>query len=115
LGFRDARRVRRSGASLPNPESAAVQFPVTPASPEAAPHSELGHYNYLNALTGLISLSRHAEADVLTFLRVARPCDESLASLAEVAHTQPSVIVWTHDNWKSVGRELTRLKQDKKP
>ncbi len=61
-----------------------------------------------------LSLSRHSEADVLTFLRVARPCDESLASLVEVAEQQPGVIVWTHDNWKSVDRELTRLKGDKK-
>jgi hypothetical protein len=78
-----------------------------------APRSSTGQYNYLKALTGLIGLSRHSEAHVLTFLRNTRRCDESLSSLAEVADKQPSAIVWTHDNWKSVDRELTRLKKDK--
>jgi hypothetical protein len=103
---------RPNGA--PGLESAAVQSPVAPASPQPAPPSEMGHYNYLKALIGLIGLSRHSEADVLIFLRIARKCDESLASLAEVAEQQPGVIVWTHDGWKSVDQELTRLKQNKR-
>jgi hypothetical protein len=106
-----------SGGQQPNgapgPESAAGQPPVAPAAPEAAPPSQTGQYNYLKALTGLIALSRHSEASVLTFLRAARKCDKSLASLAEVADQQPGVIVWTHDRWNSVDRELTRLKQHK--
>ncbi len=50
-----------SGGQKPNgapgPEPVAGQPPVAPASPEAAPHSDTGYYNYLKALTGLISLS----------------------------------------------------------
>jgi hypothetical protein len=93
------------------PESAAREAPVAALAPVGAPQPQTGHYNYLKALTGLIGLSQHPEADVLTFLRRARQCDESWASLGEVAKQQPSAIVWTHDNWKSVDRELTRLKQ----
>ena len=95
------------------PESAARPAAVAPPGDGATPNPQTGHYNYLKALTGLIGLSRHTEANVLTFLRGVRPCDESLASLAEVAAKQPSAIVWLHDSWKSVEHELTRLKQDK--
>ena len=98
----------------PAPGSATRQAPVQPAAPPPATDAQTGHYNYLRALTGLIALSRHSEANVMTFLRAARKCEESLASLAEVADKQPGIVVWAHDNWKSVERELTRLKQDKK-
>jgi len=95
------------------PESAARPAPVAAPAPVTAPQPQIGHYNYLKALTGLIGLSRHAEADLLTFLRQTRRSDESCLSLAEVADQQPGAIAWTHDNWKSVDRELTRLKKEK--
>lgn len=95
------------------PESAVGPAPLVAPVPVAATQPQMGHYNYLKALTGLIGLSQHSEAEVLRFLRRARRCDESGASLAEVADQQPSAIVWTHDNWKSVDRELTRRKNDK--
>jgi hypothetical protein len=66
----------------------------------------------LKALAGLIRLSNHSDAEVLLFLHKSRKCDEALASLAQVASQQPSAIVWTHDNWKAVDREITRLKQN---
>ena len=81
---------------------------VTPAPT----NGQNGHYNHLKALTGLIHLSNHSDAEVLLFLHKSRKCDESLASLAKVADQQPSAIVWTHDNWESVDREITRLKQN---
>jgi hypothetical protein len=93
------------------PESATVRGPIAPPTPVAVPKSQTAHYNYLKALTGLIGLSEHSETIVLTFLRNTRRCDESVTSLAEVADQQPGVIVWTHDNWKSVERELTRLQK----
>ena len=72
-----------------------------------------GHYNHLRALTGLIRLSKHAEAEVLAFLRNTRRCDENVASLIEVANTAPDAITWTHDNWKAVDQELTHRKNGK--
>jgi hypothetical protein len=95
------------------PASAAGPAPVAPSTSGTASPLQTGHYNYLKALTGLIGLSPHAEPDVLSFLRNSRRCDESWASLAELADQQPGAIIWTHDNWKSVDRELTRLKKEK--
>lgn len=96
----------------------ADQAPAPPPVPSLAlvtpvPTSgQNGHYNYRKALTGLINLSHHCEGDVLVFLHKSRKCDEALASLAQVASQQPSAIVWAHDNWKAVDREITRLKEN---
>jgi len=100
-------------ASEAQAASGALQAPVAPPKSGAAPQCQKGHYNYLKALIGLMALSKHSEADVLTFLRNQRKCDESLTSLAQVADQQPSTVVWVHDSWKSVDQELTRLKQEK--
>lgn len=108
----------RSAATVPKPtapqvrEAAAAQASVQPPEP-ATPNSQPGPYNYLKALTGLIGLSGHSEDNVLRFLRNTRRCDESLATLAEVAGKQPDAVVWAHDNWHVVDRELKRLKQEK--
>jgi hypothetical protein len=70
-------------------------------------------YDYAKALKALITLSNHSEAEVLTFLHKSRRCDPSITSLAEVANQQPAVIIWAHENWKSVQRELSRLERKK--
>gem|GEM_PF-546480 len=85
--------------------------PVTPAtpSPAAGRPATTGHYHYLKALNGLIGLSPHTEADVLTYLRHKGRCDSSLTSLAEAARQHPEIIVWTHDHWNLVEQELSQL------
>jgi hypothetical protein len=93
-------------------ESAVVLACVTSAAQGAAGNGQKGQYNYLKALIGLIGLSNHSEAHVLTFLHKGRKCSESFASLAELNNQQPSTIIWTHDNWQAVDREITRLRQN---
>ncbi len=109
---RQATSVGQKPGDAPPPEAVTAPAPVAPPTPMAAPKAQNGQYNYLKALTGLIGLSKHSEANVLTFLRNTRKCDESLTSLAEVAGKHASLMVWTHDNWKAVDREITRLKQN---
>jgi hypothetical protein len=84
---------------------------TTAASVVSATKPQVGQYNYLKVLTGLVGLSKHSEAEVLTFLRNTQRCDESFATLAQVGHQQPGTIVWTHDNWTAVDREIARLKK----
>jgi hypothetical protein len=105
----------RSRRTTPRPEVAASREAPSPKLSVPAPHSAAGHYHYLKALTGLIDLSPHSEADVLNFLRQAHRCHESLGSLAGVAGKQPDAIVWTHDHWNSVDQELSRLRKDQTP
>jgi hypothetical protein len=93
------------------PKSAASLAPDAPPTPATALRLHNGQYNYLKALIGLIGLSKHSEADVLTFLRNTRKCDESLVTLAQIADSQPSAIVWTHDSWTAVDREIARLEK----
>jgi hypothetical protein len=100
------------------PETAARHAPVQPSAPETAepaPGRPTGYYNHLKALTGLVALSGHSEAEVLRFLYATRRCDLASASLAAVAQQQPDAIVWTHDNWKSVDRELKRFRKELAP
>ncbi len=103
----------QNSPEAPAAQAVAVQVAGAPSPAAATLNDPAGQYNYLKALTGLIGLSRHSEGNLLTFLRNSRRCGESLSSLAEVADRQPGAIVWAHDNWKSVDRELTRLKQEK--
>ncbi len=102
----DTQLLKAEKAALVAPENSAEAVPDSGPPPEANAH----HYNHLKALTGLIRLSRHSPDEVLTFLRNTRRCDESSASLVEVSEKQPEAIVWAHDNWKSLDRELARLK-----
>jgi len=99
--------------SAPGPATApdVLATPLPPVEP-AAPTR---HYHYLKALNGLIGLSPHSEADVLTYLCQKGRCDSSLPSLAEVAQPHPDVIAWTHDHWNLVEQELTQLGKGRTP
>jgi len=97
----------------PSPEATVIisPIPVSATRTTASPQLPEQRFSaYLRALTGLIRLSQFSEAEVLRFLRNTHKCDESVASLAEVAGHPPSTIVWIHDSWKSVDQELRRLK-----
>jgi len=63
-------------------------------------------HDYLKALTGLIRRSQQSEAGVLQFLVKSGQCNESLASLAELADQQPELVMWAHDNWTKLEQEL---------
>ena len=82
-----------------------------PESAATAPDSHKSQYNYLKALTGLIGLSNHSEAEVMKFLRSSGECGVGLRNLAEVMDKEPGAISWAHDNWHAVNRKLTRLKE----
>ena len=102
-------------SAAPAPDSAAGHAPAGPPAAVTTANPGTGAYNYLKALTGLIRLSGHSEDNVLRFLRNTRRCDESLASLAEVAEKQSGAVVWAHDNWSRVDRELNRHNRDQRP
>jgi hypothetical protein len=107
---RDFADAKPTEASMP--ESAANQVPFGPApAPTASPAP--GQYNYLKALCGLISLSKHSEANVLRFLRNTHRCEATFSSLAEMADKVPDAIIWAHDIWQSLDQELTRMKKGK--
>jgi hypothetical protein len=95
-----ARSQRDKPAENPLPESAAT-----------APESHKSQRNHLKALTGLIGLSNHSEAEVMKLLRSTGKCDVGLNKLAEVMDKQPDAISWAHDNWHAVDRKLTKLKE----
>ena len=76
-----------------------------------APECHKSQPNYLKALTGLIGLSNHSEAEVMKFLRSSGECGVGLRNLAEVMDKEPGAISWAHDNWHAVNRKLTKLKE----
>jgi len=104
---------RSRGDSAPElaPTPDALATPLPPGEHQAPTRD----YNYLKALNGLIGLSPHSEADVLTYLCQSKRCEPSLASLAEVAQQQPDVIVWAHDHWNRVEPELNQLGKGRTP
>jgi hypothetical protein len=90
--------------------SAIAETKAAPLALTVAP-VQSDHFSHFKALTALLRLSRHQEADVLRFLSCAGKCRESWASLAEMAQKEPNAIAWAHDNWQSLERELTRIKK----
>lgn len=72
--------------------------------------SALATYNYVKALQGLIALSSHDEAELMSFLRNTGKCHPDRTTLVEVMDKQPDAIIWAHDNWQVVDRELAQCK-----
>jgi hypothetical protein len=100
--------LRQRATSSPRQPLVAVN-----AKPAVRPAEPAPTYNHLRALNALIALSQHSEAKVLSFLQNTRRYNPACSSLAEVADKHPKVIIWAHDNWKALERELSRQESNK--
>lgn len=97
---------KQAGAETKPPETNA-QAPAASASP-APPKSNLP-----KAIKGLLTLGRHTEPELMSWLATVGKVDDSVGTLKDANEVARDVLQWVHDNWAEVDRELKRVKEAK--
>jgi phage recombination protein Bet len=107
------KQIKAATATEAMPETDNPDGDLGPTASEITPEPAKPATNYLRAVTGLLKLSKITESELIEFLRATRNLEDSISTIQEMSIAAEPTLQWTEQNWKTVVKEITNLRDKK--